>query len=278
MFGYEVLFVHGAGAGPWVWAPWAAYLASEGWAVRSLTLPGHAPGDGEPRHGLEDYVRYLAGSVDRPEKTILFGHSMGGWVCLKYMETQRVSASLLVAPLPIDGAPGRTRRGLARLAPGTGLKTVLLGRPAQLPDESVARALLFLPSTPEAIVHRHWEKLVPESARAIRQMAWMRLTGLRVRPRSLARAQAGVPHRVFASPDDFFFRPDELRETAEALGATLEEHPGYPHCMIDVDEDRALVRRADDWLRTALGVEPRGTVPHESRALPGDATPTARGV
>jgi len=258
MFGYEILLVHGAGAGPWVWAPWAAYLASEGWAVRSLTLPGHAPGDSSFDQGLEDYVRYLDGSVDRPERTVLLGHSMGGWVCLKYLERQRVAASLLVAPLPLGGVPGRTRRALVRLAPLAGLRTLVLGTPARLKDEALARTLLFLPSTPEAIVRRHWERLVPESARAIRQMAWMGLTGLGVDRKRLRRTQAGTPHRILASPDDFFFRPAELRETASALGADLAERPGYPHCMIDVDEDRSLVREVDAWLRAQLAFEPVG--------------------
>lgn len=266
MFGYEILFVHGAGAGPWVWAPWGAYLASEGWAVRSLTLPGHAPGDPESRHGLEDYVRYLQGSVDRPERTVLVGHSMGGWVCLKYMERHRVAASLLVAPLPVGGAPRRTRGALARLVPLDGIRTLLLGRPARLRDAGVARAVLFLPSTPEAVVRRHWERLLPESARAIRQMAWMRLTGPRVNRKALSQTQSGVPHLVFASPDDFFFRPDELGDTAEALGAELVRCPGFPHCMIDVDDDRALVGRFDAWLRARLAFEPQGTTPHEQRA------------
>lgn len=257
MFGYEVLFVHGAWAGPWVWGSWAAHLAAEGWAVRSLTLPGHAPGESEFPHGLQAYADYVAGSMDRPEKTVLVGHSMGGWACLRVLERQRCAASVLLAPVPLTGVPARTRNALVRMDLWGGLRTLLLGRPAVLPDRLV-RTVCFTPQTPEATVERFRSRLVPESARATRQMAWMGLTGPRVDRRRLARTQEGVPHLVLASPGDFFFRPEEVRDTAAALGASLEVVEGYPHCMMEVDEDRALVCRVDGWLRAKLGYEPSG--------------------
>lgn len=257
MFGYEILFVHGAWAGPWVWGSWAATLAAEGWAVRSLTLPGHAPGDGDFSFGLDDYAAYLEGSMDRPDKTVLVGHSMGAWVCLRVLERQRCAASVLLAPVPLSGVPSRTRNALVKMDLWGGLKTLFFGRPAVLP-EALVRTVCFTPQTPETVVRRFGSRLVPESARATRQMAWMGLTGPRVSPKKLARLQEGVPHLLLASEQDFFFRPMELRATAEALGARMEVVEGYPHCMMEVDEDRALVRRVDDWLRERLGYTPRG--------------------
>lgn len=258
MFGYEILLVHGAWAGPWVWGPWAAYLASEGWALRSLTLPGHAPGDEDPSFGLADYARYVEGSIDRAEKTILIGHSMGGWLCLKAMESRKVAASVLVAPLPIGGVPARTRSALTRMDPWGGFRSTVLGKPAPVPSEEIVRAINFLSGTPDAVVRRFRAQMMPESGPAIRQMAWNRWTGPRINAKRLAETQRGTPHLLFTSPDDFFFRPEELASTVSALGAEMDPRPGFPHCMMEVDEDRALVQRVDRWLRDRLEVEPRG--------------------
>lgn len=264
MFGYEILLVHGAWAGPWVWGSWAPYLASEGWAVRSLTLPGHAPGDEDFTHGLSDFARYVDGSLDPNAKTILIGHSMGGWLCLKAMEKQPVAASVLISPLPIEGVPSRSRNALTRMDPWGAARTLLFGQPAPVPSEEILRAMDFLPSTPEQVVKRFRRQMVPESAAAIRQMAWLRWTGPRVNRKRLAQSQSGIPHLLLASPDDFFFRPEELAATAKALGAEVALQPGLPHYMMEVDQDLSLARKVDGWLRERLACSPRG----DDRFLP----------
>ncbi len=252
VFGYEVVFVHGAWAGPWAWAHWAPFFASEGWTVRTLALPGHSPGDSEFRFGLEDYVAYLEEAVREPEKTVLVGHSMGGWVCLKYMESRRVAASVLVAPMPAGGVPARAQRALARMAPWRSARTLLFGRPAEIGSEADVRVMCFLPDTPEAVVKRYRDRCCPESARACRQMSWLPLTGPRLRRGRLKRTQEGVPHLLLASEGDFFFKPAELEETARLLSAPVARVEGSAHCMMELDGSRALAARVETWLRGRL--------------------------
>ncbi len=252
MFGYEIVFVHGAWAGPWVWRTWSPYFASNGWAVRSVTLPGHGPGDSEEGLGLMEFASYLEQVVSEPEKTVLIGHSMGGWACLKFMESHKIAASVLVAPMPVNGLPQRTRNAMMAMAPFDTIKTILFGISSRLDDDKIVRRTCFLPETPEPIVTAFRQRTVPLSARAARQMALFQLFGPRLSRRKFRRCQAGVPHLVLASEKDFFFRPGELEKTAGLLGCHVELCEGYPHCMMEVDDSGKLAARVESWLKESL--------------------------
>lgn len=252
MFGYEIVFVHGAWAGPWVWRTWSPFFASNGWAVRAITLPGHGPGDFQSGFGLEDGANYLEQAITQPEKTILFGHSMGGWVCLKFMETHKVAASVLVAPMPINGLPRKTRDAMLRLAPIDTVKTIFFGVPSELRDDNVVRATCFLPDTPQAVVSAFRQRSCQLSARAARQMALFPLFGPRINRRRMRHTQEGIPHLLLASETDFYFKPKDLMKTAGLLGTSVELCEGYPHCMMEVDDSRKLAARVEEWLKQHL--------------------------
>ncbi len=252
MFGYEIVFVHGAWAGPWVWRTWSPFFASNGWPVRSITLPGHGPGDSEAGLGLKEFASYMERVVTEPEKTVLIGHSMGGWVCLKFMEAHRVAASVLVAPMPVNGLPARTRNAMMAMAPFGTIKTVLFGISSKLDDDKIVRKTCFLPDTPEPVVASFRQRTVALSAKAARQMALFPIFGPGISRRKIRRLQEGVPHLVLASEKDFYFRPKELEKTVELLGTSVQLCEGYPHCMMEVDDSRKLAARVDSWLKEHL--------------------------
>ena len=209
IWGREVLFVHGAWEGPWVFSPWSAVLAEAGWAARSMTLPGHGPGEEGGTPGLADYVRALGQSVWEPEKTILIGHSLGAWVILKYLEDHDVAASVLVAPTPYAGLSARAQKLLLSASAWSLFKILFLGSTASLARPGLVKALCFREQTPDAVVKRYTERLVPESPRVVRQVALMplRLPGEgRIRVRRLRKRQKGRPHLIVASEGSFSFR------------------------------------------------------------------------
>ena len=255
IWGREVLFVHGAWEGPWAFSPWSAFFTEAGWPARSITLPGHGPGEGNTRPSLSDYVEALAEAVWEPAKTILIGHSMGAWVILKYLEEHDVAASVLVAPLPYDGVPLRMQRLLLSKGAWTLCKIVVLGQPAAALKPGLVRELCFKEQTPEAVVGRYVDRLVPESPRVVRQMALMklRLPGEgRVRVQKLRKRQKGRPHLIVASEADLFATPIELEETARILGAEMLKLTDAPHAVVETDEDRSVVRQVISWLENKL--------------------------
>jgi pimeloyl-ACP methyl ester carboxylesterase len=222
-----------------------------------MTLPGHGPGE-EPEFGLEDYVEALSEAVWAPEKTILVGHSMGGWVVLKYLERFKVAASVLVAPLPYNGLPFRLVRALAGKLPGAAFKTLIWGSPAQMVKAQVIKKLCFTEQTGDDVVARYVGRLVPESARAVRQMALMRtrLPGpARVGARRLKKMQKGRPHLIVASEADRFVTPGDLGATARLLGAEMLWLKDKPHALVETDEDRSVARAVGAWLEKNIPLE-----------------------
>lgn len=258
IWGKELLFVHGAFEGPWTFTPWTAHFAEAGWAVRSVTLPGHGPGDQGESFGLDDYLEALSEAVWSPEKTILIGHSMGAWLILKYLEAHEVAASVLVSPIPYNGLPFRLVRALARRAPGTALKTFLFGKPAEVSKAELVKELCFSPQAPEAAVRRYVERLVPESSKAVRQMACMRMRlpgPARINAKKLSKLQKGHAHLIVASEADRFVKPGDLGSTARLLGAEMLWLFTMPHALVESDEDRAVARAVGAWIEKNVPAE-----------------------
>lgn len=255
IWGKEVLFVHGAWEGPWAFSPWSAVFAEAGWPARSITLPGHGPGEEGAGLSLSDYVEALAEAVWEPEKTILIGHSLGAWVILKYLEEHDVAASVLVAPTPYDGVPFRMQRLLASKAAWTLFRILFLGQSVSVAKPALVKELCFKKQTADAVVKRYVERLVPESPTVVRQIALMklRLPGEgKIRVRKLRKRQRGRPHLIVASEADRFVTPGELEDTARILGAEMLKLADAPHAVVETDEDRSVVRQVIGWLEDKL--------------------------
>lgn len=108
-----LLFVHGA----WCWAEhFLPYFAQHGYVSHALDLRGHGKSDGMNRlrwTSLANYgadVEQVIRQLEQPP--VLIGHSMGGLIVQKYLETHQSPAAVLLASVPIRG----TRRYLLRLA------------------------------------------------------------------------------------------------------------------------------------------------------------------
>ena len=101
-----LLFVHGMFHAAWCWAEhFLPFFAQHGYTAHALSLRGHGGSEGRERlrwTPLASYVADVAQAVEQLERPpILVGHSMGGLVVQKYLESHEVPAAVLLgSPSP----------------------------------------------------------------------------------------------------------------------------------------------------------------------------------
>ena len=101
-----LLFVHGMWHGAWCWDEFfLPFFADHGYHVTALSLRGHAGSEGKIRGStIANYVsdvEQVAKTFDTPPAII--GHSMGGFLTQKYLETHDAPAAVLLATNPSFG-------------------------------------------------------------------------------------------------------------------------------------------------------------------------------
>ena len=84
------------------------YFAEHGYRSHAFDLRGHGKSEGADRlrwTGITQYVSDVGQVVERCEKSpILIGHSMGGLVVQKYLESDpKIPAAVLLATVPPGG-------------------------------------------------------------------------------------------------------------------------------------------------------------------------------
>jgi len=129
-----LLFIHGAWHGAWCWEEhFLDWFAEHGYAAYALSLRAH--GKSEGRQGLRwarvaGYVEDVAQvAAQLPSPPVVIGHSMGGFVVLKYLEKHTALAGVLLASVPHYGAlPALLRIG--RQHPIQAMKIFLMLSPS----------------------------------------------------------------------------------------------------------------------------------------------------
>ncbi len=114
-----LLFVHGLWTGLWCWTEhFLDYFAAHGYAAHALSLRGHGNSEGRERLRwirLSEYVDDLAQvAAQLPSAPVVIGHSNGGAVVQKYLETHDAPAGVLMASVPPAGAIPSAIRTLLR--------------------------------------------------------------------------------------------------------------------------------------------------------------------
>ncbi len=102
---YPIVFVHGAGGGPWEWRFWREIFDRNDWRVSAVQLSPATFGLAETSFDtyLKQLVTLLEGSPAR--SPVLIGASMGGLLALKAASSVRASALVLVNSVPPLGNP-----------------------------------------------------------------------------------------------------------------------------------------------------------------------------
>jgi pimeloyl-ACP methyl ester carboxylesterase len=241
-----LLFVHGAFVGAWCWDEYfLPYFAEHGYAAHAVSLRGHGASgrrDALPLAGIDDYVDDVllaAECLDRPP--VLIGHSMGGVVVQRGLKRSGAPAAVLMAPVPPQGLLA-TAFLLAARDPGLlrEINLIQYGHPRHATLEGLRRAMFSEP-TPHEEVARHFNRMQPESQRAIFDLSW---------PQYLwVRNVIGPAVLVLGAGRDAFFPPHLVHDTARIHGTQAEIFPDIAHAMMLEPGWREVADRLLGWLK-----------------------------
>lgn len=231
-----VVFVHGAWHGEWCWREhFLPYFAERGHPAYALDLRGHGRSDGAAglrHHRIADYVLDLEGILGGlGGDVVLVGHSMGGVVVQRYLETGSAAGAVLLATLPpVGGLPVAAR--LARRYPLAMLKALATRslRPlVATPDRT--REMFFGDAITDARLLAYHRRLQDESFRAFLDL----VAFVRTRPQRIR-----VPVLVLGARQDSIITPEEVAATAAAYRTTPALFPTAHDMMLD-----------DGWIEVA---------------------------
>ncbi len=212
-----VVLVHGAWHASWCWSNVVARLEGSGLKVIAVDLPGHDVLGSSRRkwNTLSSYVEHVHGVIDAVGgEVVLVGHSMGGLVTQRVLESRSVAAAVLVASVPLRGAGGVVAR-LIRDHPGQFLSTMSLSLWALVASDERVRHRLFTSDTDGAVVSQAAAKMQNESYLAFLSMIlrWPRPSRVR---------RGATPISVVAARRDGIFTLDEQRGLATAYDVPLQ--------------------------------------------------------
>ncbi len=238
-----LLFVHGAWHAAWCWDEhFLGYFADRGYRALAVSFRGHGASPTAKRLKNLSFADYLADvaavAENLPTPPVVIGHSMGGVIVQKYLESHEAPAGVLMCSMPPQGY---LRSGLhwLRRHPWHFTKLTVTGK--SLPYVStpeLARERFFSPHTPEPLVRRYAARLQEESARA-------GLDGLVRLPKP---DRVRTPVLVLGAAQDGAVTADEVRATATAYRTEPVFFDGMGHNMMLEPGWTAVAQHIDGWL------------------------------
>jgi non-heme chloroperoxidase len=238
-----LLFLHGAFAAAWCWDEhFLQYFADHGYASHALSFSGHGASPGRERldsFGIDDYVRDAATVAEMlPAPPVLIGHSMGGMVAQKYLESHEAAGVVLMASVPPQGL-WAAALGLAFRKPGlmNDLNRLLGGARVAL---DTLRAAMFAQPVATEDLARWYKRMQPESHRAIWDMTLFNLP-LKSRMRL-------PPLLVLGAEHDALIPPSQVEMTARHYGVEAEIFEGMGHGLMLERSWRQVAERILGWL------------------------------
>ncbi|MBP5856673.1 alpha/beta fold hydrolase [Marivibrio halodurans] len=244
-----LLFLHGAFAGAWCWSEsFLPGFATQGWDCTAFSFRGHGESGGRStldEFGIADYVRDLSSVIadmDRPP--ILVGHSMGGFVAMRYLQEAgpaRVAGLALLASVPPGGLWGASL-SMMTFQPNLfyEISQIQGGHPSATNLRTLKTAL-FTPDTPDGAAAIYYARMNGESRRAVLE--------LNSTARIDAAAIAGlVPTLVLGAEKDALIPPAYVRATGRALGSRADILPGIGHGMMLGRDAHVTAGRLARWL------------------------------
>lgn len=249
-----LLFVHGAFAAAEIWDVYfLPYFAEHGYQAHALSLRGHGLSDGRAKlfqWRLADYVADLAKVIEKLNgEPILIGHSMGGMIIQKYLESGSIPAGVvLMASVPPQGILP-SLWGMSASNPLLVYKISLLQCfGVQLANIALLREAMFSQHTPDALLEQYLAKMQPESH-------WVTLDMLGLNPLRLSRNRR-VPMLVMGAARDAFFSTALIRSIARHYNAEVTIVADMAHAMMLETNWRQAADHLLNWLEICLSPKP----------------------
>lgn len=240
-----LLFVHGAWHAAWCWDEhFLDFFAARGYRALAVSLRGHGGSTtAKPLRKLSfaDYVEDIAtvaGSL--PGEPVIIGHSMGGFLVQRYLQSRASPAAILLASMPPTGSLASGLRWLKQhpwhfaMVTATGRSLPYVSTP------KLARERFFSRATPEAVVRQYAGRLQEESARS-------GIDGIRELPRP---ELVSTDTLVLGGLEDGAVTKDEVSATAAAYRTEAQFFPGMGHNMMLEPGWGNVAKRIDAWLAT----------------------------
>ena len=212
---------------------------------RQLSWPWSSPTPKPLRTcSIADYVSDVDSVADNlPTRPVVIGHSVGGFVVQKYLDSCAAPAAVLIASVPPQGSFGFALRKFRR-HPWLMTRAMITGMSlSTVNTPELARESFFSAHTPESEVVRYAAQLQEESARAIPDMM-----------RNLPKPEhVNTRLVVLGAECDGLLATKEVRATARAYRTEAEIFPDMGHDMMLEPGWQAVAERIDSWL-TAQGL------------------------
>ncbi len=251
----DLLFVHGAWTGAWVWERWLDMFAARGYGVRAVSLRGYGASPPSPdgvSASLSDYADDVGWALNQGARpTVVIGHSLGGAAAQRRARRTRLAGMVLLASAPPFGL---TRASLAMLATRPKLWTALLNAAAGPPSDADAHhiidALFATPPAP-ALRRRLMQTYGAVSPRAAAELMHShRLSGRPWAPHPWA----APPTLIVGGDEDVFVPPTDVVGTALYYNARAHLLKNVGHAIMLEKAGDAAVDVIDAWLRETFAV------------------------
>lgn len=247
--GPPLLFIHGAWHGAWCWDEhFLDFFANNGFHAVALSLRGHgnSPTDKRlHRCSIADYLDDVISVAESLEAApVVIGHSLGGLIVQRYLETQKAPAGVLLASAPPKGLGAASLR-LSRRFPSSAFKSVLRGDTMTLLNTPArCRESMFSPATPEHLVTEYTRRFQQESRRALLFDA---IFWELPKPELVA-----TPMLVLGGANDGSFTIAEVLGTARAYDAECEVFSNMGHDVMLEPGWQRVAERVAAWLHARV--------------------------
>jgi pimeloyl-ACP methyl ester carboxylesterase len=239
-----LLFVHGAWHAAWCWDEYFLdFFADRGYRALAVSLRGHGSSPtAKPLRScsIDDYVEDVSVVADSlPTSPVVVGHSLGGLIVQKYLQSHDAPAGVLMASMPPQGNLGSGLRWLKQ-HPWHFTKILITGKSlAYVNTPQLARERFFSAQMSDSQVLHYAARLQEESTRIGIDCLVLKLP----RPKRVT-----TPLLVLGAQEDGAHTAKEVCATARAYRTDAEFLPDMGHSMMLEPGWSAVAERIHTWL------------------------------
>ncbi len=227
-----LLFIHGAWHGAWCWENFLNYFPQKGFDCFAPSLCGHGKSGNDKSlktTRLDDYVENIRSVVDSifseyGKKPVIVGHSMGGLVAQKYLETDHeIPKAFLLAPVPKHGAWQASLRMARRLPLQFALLNLTWSLWPLVGTKKRTQKAFFSENIPDNKLNKYFLLMQDETYLGFLDMLIFRLPS----PKKVK-----TPVLVLGAENDRIFSVKEIKSTAKAYGTEAVIFDDMAHDMM----------------------------------------------